>query len=456
MVYFKIVERKSFWYSFFRKWLEMVFSRAYYRRFYIFGKNNLPVAGTPFMMVGNHQNGLIDALAILFAMPLRYKVVFLARADIFKKKIAAKILNFCKIMPVYRQRDGRDTLGENAAIFDESAKLVGMGFPVTLFPEGHHQEGHYLGQIKKGFARIAFDAAERNGFPEDMAVIPVGNHYSDYFAKRADLLVRFGEPIRLSRYYNVYAENPAKAMTLLAEEVHVALQNLMLDMPDPENYAVYDFLRVVVRPRICREQGLDPDYFPDQFRADRIFAKRLGGQKNSLAEIRQKASQYRNRLETLRLDAETVSRPATLGILVLRFLLILLGLPIALYGLCFTGLPVWIGRRKSASIARSIKNPMLRTSFDFVLTQLIFTGSFYLLYIVAYWVAFPFCPVGATWAWGGFFLFLASLVLTRAFWQDYLAYAKRFVQQARGFWLFSHSRLLPELQEKADELFRLL
>lgn len=456
MVYFKIVERTTFFYCIFRRWLASIFSYAYYRRFYVFGKKNLPKAGSSFMMVGNHQNGLIDALAILFAMPLRYKVVFLARADIFKKKLTAKILNFCKIMPVYRQRDGRDNLSENAAIFDESAKLVGMGFPVTLFPEGRHQEGHYLGQIKKGFARIAFEAAERNDFPEEMVIVPVGNHYSDYFARRARLMVRFGEPIRLSRYYAEYRENPPRAMTLLAEEVQTALQNLMLDIPDPENYADYDFLREVVRPRICREQDLNPDYFPDQFRADRIFAKRLGRQKDNLPEIRQKTSQYRSRLETLHLGSESVSRPATLGMLVLRFLLLLLGLPVALYGICFTGLPVWIGRSKSASIARSIKNPMLRTSFDFVLTQLIFTGLFYLLYIVAYWVALSFCPVGATWAWGGFFLFLASLVLTRAFWQDYLAYAKRFGQQARGFWLFSHSRLLPELQEEADEVYRLL
>lgn len=455
MVYFKIVERKSFWYSFFRKWLGMVFSHAYYRRFYVFGKNNLPAAGTPFMMVGNHQNGLIDALAILFALPLRYKVVFLARADIFKKKTIIKILNFCKIMPVYRQRDGRDSLGENSAIFDESAKLVGMGFPVTLFPEGRHQEGHYLGQIKKGFARIAFEAAERNGFPEEMVIVPVGNHYSDYFARRARLIISFGEPIRLSRYYAEYRENPPRAMTLLAEEVQKALQNLMLDIPDPENYADYDFLREVVRPQICREQGLRPNYFPDQFKADCIFAERLG-KKSNLEEIRHKTAEYRNVLDKLHVSTQEVTNVPTLGILVLRFLLLLLGLPIALYGICFTGLPVWIGRRRSASMARAIKNPMLRTSFDFVLTQLIFTGLFYLLYIVAYWVALSFYPVSAIWAWSGFFLFLASLVLTRAFWQDYLAYAKRFGQQARGFWLFSHSRLLPELQEKADGLFSLL
>lgn len=429
MIYFKIVERKPFGYFFLRKWLGLIFSYAYYRRFYVFGKKNLPPAGTPFMMVSNHQNGLIDALAILFAMPLRYAVVFLARADIFKKKFTAKILNFCKIMPVYRQRDGRENLGENAAIFDESAKLVGMGFPVTLFPEGRHQEGHYLGPIKKGFARIAFEAAERNGYPENMVIVPVGNHYSDYFAKRAKLCVRFGEPVRLSRYYALYQENPPKAMTLLAQEVQKAIRALMLDIPDTEHYETYDFLREVVRPGICRREGLRRGYFPHQEQADRIFADRLERmacrdfESGRMKALRQKAEDYRNALAKLRVHTQDVEKPAGFFELLLHTVLLAIGLPFALYGLCFTGLPVWIGRRRSVAIAVRIKNRMLRSSFDFVLTQLICTGAFYLVYIIAYWIIMPCLGVGTAWAWGGFALLLASWMLTRAFWQDYMRYA---------------------------------
>lgn len=430
MVYFKIVEGKPLGYFFLRKWLQLVFSRAYFRHFYVMGRENLPKEGTLFMMVSNHQNGLMDALAILFALPLRYKVVFLARADIFKKRLTAKILNFCKIMPVYRQRDGRETLGENAAIFDESAKLVGMGFPVTLFPEGQHQEGHYLGQIKKGFARIAFEAAERNDFPENMVIVPVGNHYSDYFAKRAELIVRFGEPIRLSGYYAVYKENPSKAMTLLAEDVKKAIQGLMLDIPDTEHYAIYDFLREVVRPQIARETCLNPHHFPDQLTADRIFAWKLVERLPKAEALRQAAATYRSELERLRISTREVSEPVTFRELALRFFLLLIGLPIALYGLCLTGLPVFIGRRQSARMA--VRNRMLRASFDFVLTQLILTGLFYLLYIIAWWVCMAVFSVGVAWAWSGFFLFLASLVFSRAFWQDYMDYAARSCRRWRG------------------------
>ncbi|MCK5169159.1 MAG: 1-acyl-sn-glycerol-3-phosphate acyltransferase, partial [Bacteroidales bacterium] len=48
----------------------------------------------------NHQNALMDALAILATSDT--EPVFLARADIFKKRTVAKILTFLKILPIYR------------------------------------------------------------------------------------------------------------------------------------------------------------------------------------------------------------------------------------------------------------------------------------------------------------------------------------------------------------------
>lgn len=477
-MYFKIVERKPLGYFFLRKWIGWIFSYAYFRRFYVFGKRHLPEEGIPFMMVSNHQNGLLDALAILFAMPLRYPVVFLARADIFKKKFTAKILAFCKIMPVYRQRDGRDSLGENAAIFDESAKLVGMGFPVTLFPEGRHQEGHFLGQIKKGFARIAFEAAERNGYPENMVIVPVGNHYSDYFAKRAGLCVRFGEPIRLENYYSLYKENPPKAMALLAQDVRRAIGNLMVDIPDPEHYQSYDFLREVVRPSLCREAGLRPDYLPHQWQADRIFVERLlamaaGRGENGvhvgdteqdaccpdfdsefMKGLRHKTEAYKMALAGLHVGTEEVERPVACLELICHAVLLLIGLPFALYGVCFTGLPVLIGRRKSAGMAARIRNKMLQSSFDFVITQLICTGLFYLVYIVAYWICVSYLGIGTGLAWGFLFLFLGSWILTRAFWQDYMSYACRAFRRFRAFSQKERIRILQETRTELCGYFR--
>lgn len=382
------------------------------------------------MLVSNHQNAVMDALGIDFGLPLRYKMVFLARADVFKKKFVAKILNFCKVMPIYRQRDGRENLGENQAIFDESARLIGMGFPVALFPEGKHQEGHYLGPLKKGFARIAFEAAERIGFPDNMAVIPVGNHYSDYFATRSDLCISFGKPILLKDYYGLYKENPPKALAELTEAVRPAIRNLMLDIPDVENYPVYDYLRTVVRQEICKGKGLRYGYLPHDLEADRFFADRVA---ESLPEpmdrIREKTIEYKKQLESCGLSTQEIERPVGPGIVFRDIALLLIGLPFALYGLCFTGLPVFIGHRKARQIVTRIRNKMLQSSFDFVLTQVVLQGIFYLLYIVLYWIFLPH------WGAGVFFLLLASWILTRAFWQDYLHFAPKAFRRMRALFM---------------------
>ncbi len=441
MVFFNIVEKKSFWYFFFRKWLALVFSKAYYRCFHILHKENLPPAGTPVLMVSNHQNGLIDALGIIFALPLRYVAVFLARADIFKKATTAKILNFCKVMPIYRQRDGRDNLGGNAAIFDEAAKLIARGYPVGMFPEGQHQDGHYLAPIKKGFARIAFEAAERNGFPDDMMILPVGNHYSDYFAARAKLCIRFGKPVKLSKYYGIYRENPPKAMTLLAEEIRTAIRAEMLDIPT-EYYATYDFLREAVRPAMCVKEGLRLRYFPHQLEADRrLMAYIACTEPQKMEEIRAAADTYRAALKKHRLCVRDIEEKVSFWRMSADFLLLAAGFPFALYGLCFTGLPVWIGRNKAYRIAIRIKNPMLRSSFDFVLTQIIMTGLFYIVYIVLYWIFIR------SWIW--FLPVLASWMFTRAFWQDYLHYVRRAGYRLRAFF---HQRTCRDLQHLGTKL----
>ena len=64
----------------------------------------------------------MDPLAVMFS--INKQIVFLARADIFKNKIAAKFLHFLKILPVFRIRDGKENLNNNDLTFDVSYNFV--------------------------------------------------------------------------------------------------------------------------------------------------------------------------------------------------------------------------------------------------------------------------------------------------------------------------------------------
>ena len=79
------------------------FFNLFYRRFIIVGRENIP-EGQQVIFAANHQNALMDALAMLFAYGK--PVVFLARADIFKKALVANVLYFLKNIPVISTLDG--------------------------------------------------------------------------------------------------------------------------------------------------------------------------------------------------------------------------------------------------------------------------------------------------------------------------------------------------------------
>jgi len=75
-----------------------------HKRIVVKGRHLIP-KGKPIIFAPNHQNALMDPLALACTNP--YQSVWLARADIFKSKAASRFLIFLKLLPVYRIRDGQ-------------------------------------------------------------------------------------------------------------------------------------------------------------------------------------------------------------------------------------------------------------------------------------------------------------------------------------------------------------
>jgi len=74
------------------------------------GRHSIP-KGKPIIFAPNHQNALMDPLALVCTN--MHQSVWLARADIFKSKTVSSILKYLKLLPVYRIRDGKDNLSNN-------------------------------------------------------------------------------------------------------------------------------------------------------------------------------------------------------------------------------------------------------------------------------------------------------------------------------------------------------
>ena len=88
MIDFTNIEKRRASYEIYYIWVWYALNALFFRKFEIKGKENIP--DEPFLIICNHQNGLIDAMLPVMGIP-NHRMVFIARVDIFKKDKVAKI-----------------------------------------------------------------------------------------------------------------------------------------------------------------------------------------------------------------------------------------------------------------------------------------------------------------------------------------------------------------------------
>ena len=224
MISFDNIDQPSWKYDLLMAYLRVAHNVIYYRKFRVVNPENIPPKGTPTLVIANHQNGMMDAMAILHALygHDRRQPVFIARGDIFKKDAVAKALRFLKILPVFRTRDGgRSDIEKDLAIFNHAAQILQKGRSLVIFPEAGHQQGHYMNTFKKGFSRIAFTAEEINDYKLNLRILPLNVHYANYFEAREDLTVTCGKPFTFEEFFDMYKETPNPAYLALLSSPEV-------------------------------------------------------------------------------------------------------------------------------------------------------------------------------------------------------------------------------------------
>jgi 1-acyl-sn-glycerol-3-phosphate acyltransferase len=230
----------------------------YFKKIKVFGKENLP-HGKSVLIVANHQNALIDP--ILIATHTQLKPHFLTRASAFKHPIAAKLLKFIRMIPIYRVRDGIDNMGKNKETFDRCVHILHDYGSVLIFGEGNHSLDRNLRPLKKGFARIAFQALELD--PElELLILPIGINYTNHKKSGSDVSLYIGSPFSANTFYpNDYAgiieETKSRLQPLVSEipkentKAWIAsLKSQKVSLTDPE--AVKQFLETTKEPQASK------------------------------------------------------------------------------------------------------------------------------------------------------------------------------------------------------------
>ena len=195
--------------------------------------HNIPKDGA-IILAPNHQGAFMDALVL--GVYFRKPVHFLTRADIFKKGWVISILKSLHMMPIYRIRDGIQSLSGNDAVFETCFELLREGKSVLIFPEGNHGLEYYLRPISKGSARLALDARDALDPGTPLYVLPVGINYFSHRFPFAKVKVKFGTPINTADYHELYLEHRQKAYNKFKADLESGMKSTLIIAENSEDY----------------------------------------------------------------------------------------------------------------------------------------------------------------------------------------------------------------------------
>jgi 1-acyl-sn-glycerol-3-phosphate acyltransferase len=382
-------------------------NNVFYRRVIVLGRENInPEA--PLIFAPNHQNALMDALAVLFTHS--GQPVFLARADIFKKKVIAAILYFLKILPVYRIRDGFSSLKANDEIFLKTIDVLKNKNGLVILPEGDHAGFRRLRQLKKGICRVAFQSDEATGFDLKIKIIPVGIDYSHYTRFRQVLTVAYGKPIEVSEYHEIYKESPERALNELRTRLSNEMKSNMVHIPE-DDYEAIDELRSMINGRFGDDIRF-PKFFRDKLLIDKLNQLKIAKQA-SYDRICDLSLRIKKKTQELDINYRLLEKKKhPLGWLLAGMLGIILTFPLFVYGNIFNLTFLEIPNLQ----IRKIKDPQFHSSVKYGIS-LALAFVFLPLYLILSLIIF------SPW-WFGILIFI-SLPLSGLFAWDYYLVFKR-------------------------------
>ncbi len=444
------IERFSLSYALLKYFSKFWHHRVFYRKVQYAHREKVPV-NEHIIFTANHQNALMDALAIGYAF--NNQPVFVARSDIFSNKLIGNILYWLKILPVYRIRDGYESLKKNELTFKKTVDVILNKNGFVILPEGNHAGFRRLRPLKKGFARIAFQSEEAEKFSLDIKIIPVGIEYEKYENYRATLLVVFGNPLEVSSFYHDYLENQAVALNKLKVALSEKMKPLMINIESKKYYSLYNELRKFYRHSAIIKLKLNQKSLFDAFKADKQFIASLVSYENAcpekIPELDEAMKEFLNLSKMIGFGVEELQRK-NIGIfkLFIGFFGITIFSPFAFYGFVNNAL-AWQLPRFAASL---INDKQFHSSLKYVLSMLLFP----LFYIVQ---TIVFESIAGNWLQSLFYFISLPLsgIIAWHWWKfglQLLRYTQFFVQkEKKSIHYIRINELYAKLMAFADKAF---
>lgn len=410
---------------------------TYFRKIFLSGLENIPKdAGV--ILAANHPTAFIEPCVL--ACWLDRPLYFLVRGDLFDKPLYARLMNGLHMLPIFRQDEsGIQAVRENYKVLDAMSQALGEGKTVMVLAEGHTVHEKRLRPIRKAVARLAFRAAGQ--FPDkEIYVVPVGVNYTYSDRFRSEVMMEFGQPMRIADYKELYEAAPPRALRDFTRELRDRLAKQIVIIDRKEDEELVERLLVLYRSERKQEPLLPVGISePRRFKMEKAIADKVNAmnekEKQALSE---KVSAYWQRLKEKRLSDWAVVHGKRMG--VGRRLFLWMGaIPFAL-GYLFNYFILYLAH---ALAMRKVKRKEFQASVAIGIAM-----GLYLLYFVLLLIA------GAIWAgWQG--VLVAFAVPLFGFFALYYWEQRKLWKQEAASSKYPQ-KLVEELRQQREHIFNIL
>jgi len=154
-------------------------------RMKVYGTANLPAGRM--IIAANHVDNS-DPFVVGIATPVRVKISYMGKSEIFKNRLVAALLRQWRVFPV-----DRSVASSAAASLRFAIGFIDSGFSLGIFPEGTRSKDGKLGKATLGAAMIAMRAK--------VPIVPTAV-FGTKSMLRTGVKVLFGQPLFPKDYEN--------------------------------------------------------------------------------------------------------------------------------------------------------------------------------------------------------------------------------------------------------------
>ncbi len=357
---------------YFLKSIYYTIAQLYYAKITVLHAEKIPTK-KPLLLAINHSNAFWDG--VMIGMLVNRPVWFLARGDVFKKPMVAKILNAIGIAPIYRMQEGIANLGKNKEVFDKCHQILENKQCIAIFPEGNCERESRLRDLKKGTARIAHGALATFKSDAELFVTCAGLNYDDPDNLNSEVLINFNAPLKVNDYFDAGKALDSKAAMRFTADIEKSLNKVMFHIAKAHDDDFFHFVKRNFSHLITGKSKNESTKF-DKIKA---FSEKVNTAQEILAGCKPPVHSYSKLLAKYQLREKYIAQSQRTGQFIGHLFIFLLLLIPSLPGLLFNSWPYFVAYQTAK---KTVKKQEFFTSINLGMAGVLYLLWYLILLIV--------------------------------------------------------------------------